>query len=89
MNPNYNYEAFEEWVKTRPPAVQAIARKYIPDSYYLMNHDPERLCTLHSYNEEEDGTITLKVDTVPKFFPISYRVFGIKPESLTKGEYIT
>lgn len=87
MNPHYDYKAFKKWVKTRPKNVQKVALKYIPDSYYYMDGDPERRCTLYSYDVELDGTISLKVDTIPHFL-FSHRVFGIKPESLVKGDYI-
>lgn len=86
MNPNYDYKGFEAWVKTRPENVQKIARQYVPDSYYTMENGGK--CTLHSYDEEEDGTVTLKVDTVDGFI-FEHRVFGVKPETLTKAEYIT
>lgn len=85
-NPNFDYATFEEWVATRPEKIQSVAKVYPPDKYYCFINSDARY-TLYSYDEEEDGTISVKLNTVDHFlFPRT--VFGVSPKDLLPGEFI-
>ena len=73
---------FLEWFDKRPSAIKEVIRKCPPDiEYSLSGPFP---VTIHSYDENEDGSITLKVDVHSPF--LARRVFGVKPESLKPYE---
>lgn len=69
---------FLEWFNNRPVKVQEVIRRYPPDREYVL-HGPWPV-TIFSYDEEEDGRITVQVDVHSPILP--RRVFGVKPETL-------
>lgn len=72
-------QAWEEWVKSRPPAVAAVCRKFPPDRLYRMKTTGHR-CTLVSYGE--DGTVTVSVSGQYNRILFARNVFGINPDDL-------
>ena len=78
---------WNEWVASRPPNVRAVAEKLVPWKLYRMGSSGHRVC-LYSYDEEMDGSVTLKVDVRGEFnfVVMERRVFGVKPEELTECE---
>lgn len=70
---------FEEWLATRPPIIQELARKIPPDKLYRLKTSGHRVF-LYSYSE--DGTCTVIVSGQFNLVTFERRVFGIKPEDL-------
>lgn len=74
---------WDEWVASRPPAIQELCRRFPPDRLYLLKSSNHRVF-LYSYEEGADGTNTLSVIVSGEYNFVSFdrRVFGIKPEDL-------
>lgn len=81
INDIFDNPEFMEWFDDRPPAIQEVIRKYPPNRTYKL-YDGVFDVTLHSYDEELDGSISLQIDVHSPFFP--RRVFGVKPADLTE-----
>lgn len=75
-------DAFEEWLAARPDAVREIARQ-CPPGYYRVHGGAFR-GRLHSYDENEDGTVTMKVEIECPLMP--RMVFGLTPDDLEPWE---
>jgi hypothetical protein len=72
-------KAWEEWVKTRPPAVKELCRKLPPDRLYrLKNRDV--LVTIVSYSE--DNTVTVSITGEYNVLAFDREVFGVNPKHL-------
>ncbi len=52
---------YEEWLKSRPPAVRALAEKYPPGTAFLIHGQP---MYVFSYGEYKDGTTGIFVTPV-------------------------
>ena len=71
--------AWEEWVSSRPPVVEALCRRYPPDRLYSMKPHGLRV-TLVSYSES--GTVTVDVSAQWNFVTFGRQVFGVDPADL-------
>lgn len=78
--------AWEDWVATRPAAVQELCRKLPPDRLY-MNKPTQQRGTIYSYSE--DGTVTVNFTGEHNLLMFDKQVFGIKPEDLEECELPT
>ena len=78
-------QGWNDWVASRPECVRRIAEKFDPWTLYRMN-DTEHRVTLHSFGEDEDGTVTLTVDVTGQFNLVNFerQVFGVNPDNLTE-----
>lgn len=72
-------EEWDEWVKTRPPIVQEMCKKFPPNRLYKLKTSNHRV-TLYSFSE--DRTITVIVSGEYNAVVFDRKVFGIKPEDL-------
>lgn len=68
-----------KWVKSRPPAVRAIAERFEPWRLYRLTSSGHRV-TIYSINE--DGTLTVFVSGEFNAVAFERRVFGINPDDL-------
>ncbi len=79
------WEAIEqsEWFQTRPPAVQDVIRRYPPTQYYRYT-PTDKPCTIYSYEENKDDTITVKADMPSSILlpTLEHRVFGVQLDDL-------
>lgn len=75
--------AFVEWFNDRPPAVQEVIRQCPLGELYKL-HTGAFPSQILSYDENEDGSVTMTVRVASPFFPRS--VFGVKPEDLKPWE---
>lgn len=71
--------AFEEWVASRPAAIQAMIRRHPPGRLYLLKTTGQRVL-IHSYLE--DGTVKVDVNAEFNATVLPRRVFGISPDDL-------
>lgn len=78
-----NMKAFDEWVSTRPPVIQDLARRFPPDRLYRLKDSGHR-CTIYSY--AEDGTMKVNVTGQFNFLTFDRQVFGIKPDGIEECE---
>ena len=78
-----NQEAWQEWVATRPPVVQAICLRLPPDTLYRMKSTGQRV-TIYSYSE--NGTVTVHVTGDFNFVTFERGVFGVDPNDLEECE---
>lgn len=74
-----------KWVAERPPIIQDLARRFPPGVLYLLKDTGKRVYIV-SYDEEEDGGVSMKVAVDGRFncVVMERTVFGIKPEDLTE-----
>lgn len=74
---------YRDWIASRPEKVKAVAERFDPWSLYRMKSTGHRV-TLHSFDENKNGTITLKVDVTGDFNTVLFerRVFGVDPDDL-------
>ena len=75
-------EEWEEWLKSRPPQIAEVARCYPPWELFRMGSGHR--CTVHSYGELEDGTVSLTVSVTGEYNFVAFdrNVFGIDPDEL-------
>lgn len=71
--------AWNEWVESRPPEVQALCRKLPPDRLYKMTSSGHKV-TIYSY--AENGTVTVNVTGEYNHVVFDRHVFGIDPGDL-------
>ena len=72
---------YNKWVASRPANVRKVAERFDPSRCYRSKNDTGHygLC---SFEENEDGTVTLKiVHGGDSYFPGTI-VFGVNPDSL-------
>lgn len=85
---------WEKWLKERPEHVREVAEKIVPWKLYKLKgieHDIGTRYSPFSYDEMEDGTVTLqcrRVGGITSFMGDDIGVFGIKPENLEETEDI-
>jgi hypothetical protein len=82
--------AWNQWLAERPAHVRAVAERWPATRLYWLD-PPGQVVAIHSYDEEMDGRVTLKVDVTmennvdadgtPRVF-FDRRVFGILPSDL-------
>lgn len=72
-------QAWEEWVASRPPVIQDLARRFPHTKLYRLTSTHQRV-TIRGYNE--DGTMIVAV--TGKFNRVIFDrgVYGISPENL-------
>ncbi len=77
--------AWREWVAERPPEVRAVAEQFDPWTLYWMPSSRHRV-TLRSFDETEDGRVTLRVVVSGRFNAVIFdrEVFGIEPDGLVE-----
>jgi hypothetical protein len=85
MSDIWQNEEFLSWFNGRPDKVKEVVKLRPPGTYRMkdgkggyaaVNYD------IIAYDENEDGTITLRVHTDGAFGLFPRQVFGIKPEDL-------
>jgi len=74
-----DWDAWREWVATRPLSVQALCDRLPPDRLYSLKSSNHKV-TIYSYSE--DGTVTVNVSGDFNAVIFERQVFGIKPEDL-------
>ena len=74
---------WEEWVESRPPIVQKMARAYPPNRLYRLDPTGQRV-TILAYGE--DGTVRVSVKGKYNFVLFNREVFGIDPANLEECE---
>lgn len=74
---------WKAWVAERPDNVRQVAESFEPWSLYRMKDTGQR-CTLVSFGEGEDGSVTLTVNITGEFNAVIFdrSVFGVDPDSL-------
>lgn len=77
------HREWEEWVESRPPAVQDIARRLPPNRLYRLGTTGHRV-TIFSYNE--DGTVKVNVTGQYNWVTFNRTVFGINPDDLEETD---
>lgn len=75
---------WDEWVEDRPEHVAWVARDFNPWTLYEFKETGQKV-TLESFEEQQDGSVTLRVHVSPShnphcFFPRD--VFGVSPDLL-------
>lgn len=72
------------WIDKRPPHVRKVANKYRPDTcYFALNNKGYRgHYLIHSYEENKDGSVTVKVNHLDDSFLPRHQVFGFDPDDL-------
>lgn len=80
MKKDYTKEE-QAWIDSRPEKVRKVIFEYPPVGCYR-----SKLClghyTIHAYEENFNGTVTLKLDHLPDSFLPGHRVFGVPPATL-------
>ena len=76
-------DEIDEWIATRPPEVQEVARRFKPWNLYRLKDTNDRVMVL-SFDIEEDGAVsmTVMVSTGYNFVVFPRKVFGIRPDDL-------
>jgi hypothetical protein len=80
----FDLAAFDQWVESRPPKIQALCKRLPPDRLYLMRSTGQRV-TLAAYNE--DGTVRVDVTGHFNFLAFDRTVFGISPDDLEECDF--
>ena len=79
----YDETAMQEWLATRPPVIQELAKLVPPGRLYRLKNAKGELGSrvyVHAYNE--NGTLTVTVSGEYNLVVFDRDVFGIKPEDL-------
>lgn len=76
-----------EWCSSRPEPVREVAERFRPWRLYQLKSSGHRV-VVHSFDEHEDGQVTLRVDVLGMFNQVTFerRVFGIEPDDLVECE---
>ena len=74
---------FMEWYNGRPIKIQELIRSHPPNREYRVQNG-EYPATIHSYDENEDGAVTLQANIHSPFFPRC--VFGLSAEDVIPWE---
>lgn len=78
--------AWAEWIKSRPPVIQAMCEKLWPNRLYRLKTTNQRV-TLYSYSE--NGTVTVNITGEYNLTDFDTHVFGINPEDLEECDLPT
>jgi hypothetical protein len=77
--------SYNEWGASRPPAVQELAKRFLPWKLYKLKSSGHRV-TIYSIGEpiEAGKTLTFTVNVLGKYNRVAFerRVFGIPPDDL-------
>ncbi len=79
---------WNEWVRSRPDNIRAVAERFDPWSLYRLKSPGHRV-TIFSFGEVEDSdavTLTVAVSSEYNLVAFSRRVFGINPDDLEPCE---
>lgn len=71
---------YTAWCETRPPSIRDVALRFKPWRMYRFK-DTGRPCSIHSFDQHEDGRVTMKV-IAPQPMGLDHLVFGVDPENL-------
>lgn len=76
-------QLWKEWVQSKPPHIQEIIHRLPADRLYKLKTS-KHLVTIRSYDEGENGEISLTVTVSAKYNLVAFErnVFGVKPENL-------
>jgi hypothetical protein len=74
---------WDNWISSRPKAVQDLARRFPPNKLFRLKSSGHRV---YLYSYFEDGTLTVVVDGKYNMVAFERKVFGIKPEALEECE---
>jgi hypothetical protein len=74
-------EEWHAWIKTRPEAIQKMAKELPPDRLYWLETSGHRV---EIYGYVEDGTLIVSVLGKWNKTMFERNVFGIKPEDLVE-----
>lgn len=84
-------KAWNEWLATRPPEIQAVAKTYPPGIYRLKHNEVPLDYLLIGYTEAEipelSPTVILKTEGLNGMFPRT--VYGVSLEELIPVEVFT
>ena len=74
---------YERWVSERPSPVRVVAERVKPWKLYKLRSSGH-LVVLYSFDEHDDGTVTLKVDVTGRFNALAFerRGVGIDPDDI-------
>ena len=80
-----------EWLNERPENVRKVAEKIVPWKRYRNIRDNDDIGNRYrpiSYQEHDDGTITVTCEKLNEEMPIlgGYGVFGINPDNLIESD---
>lgn len=73
----------DAWIESRPACVQEAFKKCPPTTCYRLKGRKGHYA-LYSYDEEKDGTVTVKVDHLDDSWGYGLRVFGIALDDLER-----
>lgn len=71
----------QAWIDSRPANVRKVIKKCPPIGCYRGKKGRGHYI-LHSYDEEKDGTVTLKVNHLEDSFLPGFQIFGYSPNDL-------
>jgi len=74
---------FKEWFNSKPKKIQELIKKCPPNKQYRIKGGTFP-GTIHSYDEEKNGDVSMKVNIHSPLMP--RKVFGLKPEHLEEWE---
>lgn len=74
------------WIETRPPAVRAVLERLPPGTWWRLKSGGGGIYTPVSYEEQKDGTITVRVYKHDFLMPIPMEVFGCNPDDFVWTE---
>ena len=74
--------SYKKWLKSRPEHIRKVAEQFDPNTCYRSKNNARGHYCLYSFDENEDGTVTLRIiHGRDSFFP-GTMVFGIDPNNL-------
>jgi len=83
-------QGWEDWLAERPENVRRVAQEIVPWKSYRMGQIEDDINNRYSpisYEEEEDGTVTITCRKTNEDMPFlgNYDVFRIRPEDLIEA----
>lgn len=84
-------QEWENWLSERPPKVREVAQRIVPWKKYRDTRIKDDIGNRYSpvsYEEEENGTVTVTCEKTNEDMPIfgGYGVFGIDPKHLVEAD---
>lgn len=84
-------QEWENWLSERPENVRKVAKQIVPWKKYKdkrMTDDIGNRYSPRSYEEQEDGTVTITCEKSNDEMPIfgGYGVFGMNPDNLVEAD---
>lgn len=79
--------AYQAWIASRPPHVQAVARQFDPWTLYRLTTSGHRVI-VRGFDEGEQGEVTLRVVVSGEYNAVVFdrQVFGILPKQVEECE---